>query len=122
MVYVPKHRRLFALVLIAATDIVFSLLPIKGFDAADVALVFSMLLAVAVSFLFSAFSHFVKFERVLYKYGVSGGIGIIVGAAAYFVLKGFDLLSLDWFNTEGKIFFVVLNLVAATYLFFSKRA
>ena len=122
MVYVPKHRRLFALALIAATDVIFVVLPIKGFDAADVALVFSMLLAVAVSFLFSAFTNVIKFERALYKYGVSGGIGIIVGAAAYFVLKGFDLLSLEWFNNGGKIFFVVLNLIAATYLFFSKRA
>ena len=51
MGYVPKQKRLFALASIAATDVIFSLLPIKGFDAADVALVFSMLLAVAVAFL-----------------------------------------------------------------------
>jgi len=57
-----------------------------------------------------------------YRYVLSGGIGIAVGAVAYLVLKDSKFLSMEWINSGGKVVLIVLNLIAALVLFFLKPA
>ncbi len=118
----PRHRRLFALALVAVTDIGFYILPVRVLDAEKVALLIGMVVAVAAAFVFSAFSHLIRVDKLRYKYVLSGGIGIAIGAVAYFVLHDSKFLSMDWINSGGKIVLIVLNLVAAQVLFFLKPA
>ena len=120
MVHASRHKRLFALALVAATDLGLYILPIKGFDAANVALFFSMILTVAVAFSVSAFSHILRIDHLMYKYVVSGVIGIAAGVAAFFVLRSMNLLSMNWVNSTGKVLLILLNLSAVLFLFFVK--
>ena len=121
MAYVPRYRRLSALVLIAVTNIGFYILPIQVFNPEKVALLVSMVIAVTISFLFSTFSHIVKIERILYKYVISGVLGILVGAAVFFVLQDSTFLSMEWVNSKGKVLLIALNGVGALFLFFVKQ-
>lgn len=122
MARVPRHRRLFALVLIAATNIGFYTLPVRVLDADQVALLIGMVVAVTVAFVFSAFSHLIRVDRMRYRYVLSGGIGIAFGAVAYIVLKDSRFLSMEWINSGGKVVLIALNLAAALVLFFLKPA
>lgn len=121
MVHVTRHRRLSALVLIAATNLGFFMLPVRLLNSEKAAILVSMVIAVAIAFVISAFSHLIKLQRVVYKYVISGILGIVAGVVLFFLLKSSALLTMEWINTKGKLLLIALNLIAALYLFFAKR-
>lgn len=121
MVHVTRHRRFSALVLIAATNFGFFMLPVRLLNSEKAAILVSMLIAVVIAFAIFAVSHLIKLQRLLYKYIISGSLGIAAGAVLFFLLKSSALLTMEWVNSKGKLLLIALNLAAALYLFFSKR-
>ena len=122
MVHVPRHRRLIALAIVAVTNLGFYLLPARLLSSEKAAILVSMVIAVAVAFVISAFSNVIRLKRMMYKYVFSGVVGIMVGAVFFFLLKSSAILTMGWVNTKGKLLLIALNFVAALYLFFARHS
>jgi hypothetical protein len=113
-------KRFYALGLVLVTNFGFYILPVSTLNSQKVAFLISMALAIVVAFALSELSHQIKVERVLYKYAVSGGLGIIAGIIAFIALRDSSFLSMEWINSYGKLLLIALNVVAALFLFFYK--
>jgi hypothetical protein len=113
-------KRLSALGFVLVTNFGFYVLPVSTLNSQKVAFLVSMVLAIVVAFALSELSHQIKVERVLYKYAVSGGLGIIAGIIAFLALKDSSFLSMEWINSYGKLLLIALNALAALFLFFYK--
>ena len=121
MAYLPRKRRLAALGLILVTNFGFYILPVTTLNSEKVAILISMILTVIMAFVFSALSHQVRVRQIRYKYGVSGVLGLVCGILCYMAIKDSAFLSLEWINSYGKLLLIGMNVLAALFLFFTKR-
>ena len=121
MAYLPRKRRLAALGLILVTNFGFYILPVTTLNSEKVAILVSMIVTVALAFVFSALSHRIHVERILYKYVVSGALGLIGGVICFIAIKDSPFLSLEWVNSYGKLLLIAINVLAALFLFFTRR-
>ena len=121
MAYLPRKRRLAALGLILVTNFGFYVLPMATLNSAKVAILISMIVTVIMAFVFSALSQQVRVRKIRYKYGLSGVLGLVCGVLCYMALDDSPFLSLEWVNSYGKVLLIGINVLAALFLFFTKR-
>lgn len=115
-----QRSRLSALPLLLFSLIILYILPIAEVDPNMVAFVICLFATIIVAFASSEIFHRVSIDQMKYKYTISGVLGIVVGIVVYFSLRDSNFFTLHWVNVYGKDVMLILNLIAALYIFFYK--
>ena len=113
--------RSYALGVIVFTDFLLLFTKDLNPNTSSVMLLLALLMVVITSFAFSALLRNFKSLSMKRNYMISGVLGIIVGLITYFFMQEHIQVVMSWFENNGVLFLVGINLVCALVIFFSSR-